>query len=722
MNASRREQGSIRRIAGWSVLALAVGLGSAAAAEDWPQFRGPRQDGTALAAGVAKAWPASGPVELWRRGLGAGFSSITAAGDRLFTLAAEGDVEVAVALSAADGKTLWRVELGKPFRLEFGDGPRSTPTVHGDRVYVVSSASRLMALDAATGARVWERDLTAYDPVPRYGYAMSPVVVDGLVIVEVGTKDLVDRAVAEAAAKAGPTPTPAPDATPDPAAAAARPRPIGAVAAFDAATGELRWRGGFAGPASYASPVIAELDGVRQLVYSRGTRVAGLGLDGTLLWEHETAPRSAIAIPVILPGDVVFVSTSDDSFGSLALRVKREAGGAWKVEPLWSERLMRNHFNASVRVGDHLYGFDNGTFRCLDAATGARRWAARGFGKGSLIAAGDLLFVLGDEGTLALVRATPESYQELGRVRALSGNSRAWTAPSLAGTRLYVRDHQELVAYEVGEKALAAAAAPVAPAAPAKGAASVVAPEAPAGDLAVEEILRRYAAARGGAPRWQQVKGLELRGTYRAFSERSDFVLLRQRALPADLFRLQYSVAGTPAIRAWDEAGAWLQHHFLSQTPLRVPGHKDMATYGPQMRREAIFAPPLLDPAAHGLVVEKAGRGEVNGAATIALKVSFPARDGQPAAVETWHLDPRTFLEVAVDSQVLDYTQGAQPFAQRAYYSDFRAVDGLMLPFRLELEFNARVEVMEVATAKVDPQLDAARFAMPPAPAKPAGQ
>jgi outer membrane protein assembly factor BamB len=720
MNA-RRGQETMRRIVGCGALALAVGLGAGTAAgEDWPQFRGPRQDGTAAAAGLARAWPASGPVEAWRRPLGAGFSSITAAGERLFTLAAEGDVEVAVAISAADGKTLWRTELGKPFRLEFGDGPRSTPTVHGDRVYVVSSASRLMALDAATGARVWERDLTAYDPVPRYGYAMSPVVVDGLVVVEVGTKDLVDRALAEAAAKAGPTPTPVPGATPDPAAAAARPRPIGAVAAFDAKSGELRWRGGFAGPASYASPVVAELGGVRQLVYSRGTRVAGLGLDGTLLWEHETAPRSAIAIPVILPGDVVFVSTSDDSFGSLAIRVRREAG-AWKTEPLWSERLMRNHFNASVRVGDHLYGFDNGTFRCLDAATGARRWAARGFGKGSLIAAGDLLFVLGDEGTLALVRATPESYQELGRVRALSGNSRAWTAPSLAGTRLYLRDHQDLVAYEVGEKALAAATTPAAPAAPAKGTATA-APAAAADDLALEEILRRYAEARGGATRWKQVKGLELRGTYRAFSERSDFVLLRQRATPADLFRLQYSVAGTPAIRAWDEAGAWLQHHFLSQTPLRVKGDKDMATYDPQMRREAIFAPPLLDPAAHGLSVEKAGRGEVNGAPTVALKVTFPAREGQPAAVETWHLDPRTFLEVAVDSQVLDYTQGAQPFAQRAYYADFRAVDGLMLPFRLELEFNARVEVMEVATAKVDPPLDASRFAMPPAPpAKPVG-
>lgn len=728
MNVHHRTFGRVghRAVLGGLTVALCV-AGAALAGEpaggEWPQFRGPGRDGTTTAAGLASAWPASGPVEVWRRTIGAGFSSVVVVGDRLFTLGADAGEEAVLAFAAADGKPLWRTALGKPFVLEFGDGARSTPTVHDGRLYVASSSSRLVALDVASGKVIWERDLTAYDAVPRYGYAMSPLVVDGLVVVEVGTKDLVDKAKAEAAAKAGPNPAPTPDASVDPAAAAAQPRPIGAVAAFDAVTGELRWRGGFPGPPSYASPVVAELAGVRQLVFSRGTRVAGLALDGTLLWDYETIPRSAIAIPVILPGDVVFVSTSDDAFGALALSVRRDAAGQWKVEPLWSERLMRNHFNASVRVGNEIYGFDNGTLRCLDARTGARRWAARGFGKGSLIAAGQLLFVIGDEGTLALVRATPESYQELGRVRALSGATKAWTAPSLAGGKLYLRDHQELVAYDVRQSALASAAATAAapasasgsPSGPATSPAARAAVATPAA-LGVGEIVQRYAAARGGAERWKQVRSLELGGTYRAFSERSDFTLQRLRAEPVDLFRLEYTVAGGPATRAWDETGAWLRHKFLSPTPLHVAGDKEMATYGPQMQREAHFAPLLLDPAAHGVTVEKAGSGEVNGATTIALKVTIPGTAGAAPAVETWHLDPRTFLEVAVDSQVLDYTQGDKPYAQRAYYGDFRTVDGITLPFRLELEFNARVEIMEVATAVVNASLDRSRFAPPPTP------
>ncbi|MCM2257430.1 MAG: PQQ-binding-like beta-propeller repeat protein [Vicinamibacteria bacterium] len=721
MNAHRRGSCGVGPVLGGLTVALCM-AGAALAGEpaggEWPQFRGPGRDGTASAAGLATAWPASGPVELWRRTIGAGFSAVTVVGDRLFTLGVDSGEEAVLAFAAADGKPLWRTALGKPFVLEFGDGARSTPTVQDGRLYVVSSSSRLVALDVATGKVIWERDLTAYDAVPRYGYAMSPLVVDGLVVVEVGTKDLVDKAKAEAAAKAGPNPAPTPDASVDPAAAAAaQPRPIGAVAAFDAKTGELRWRGGFPGPPSYASPVVAELAGVRQLVFSRGTRVAGLALDGTLLWDYETIPRSAIAIPVILPGDVVFVSTSDDAFGSLALSVRRDAAGQWKVEPLWSERLMRNHFNASVRVGNEIYGFDNGTFRCLDSKTGARRWAARGFGKGSLIAAGDLLFVIGDEGTLALVRATPESYQELGRVRALSGATKAWTAPSLAGGKLYLRDHQELVAYDVRQSALAsaAAAAPASASGPATSPAARAAATTPDA-LGVGEIVQHYAAARGGAERWKQVRSLELSGTYRAFSERSDFTLLRLRAEPTDLFRLEYSVAGGPATRAWDEKGAWLRHKFLSPTPLHVAGDKDMATYEPQMRREAVFAPLLLDPATRGITVEKAGSGEVNGTTTIALKVTIPGAAGAAPAVETWHLDPRTFLEVAVDSQVLDYTQGDKPYAQRAYYGDFRTVDGITLPFRVELEFNARVEIMEVAKAAVNAPLDRSRFAPPPKP------
>jgi outer membrane protein assembly factor BamB len=781
---SRRRRAACPAVSG--LLAFAVALSAAAAAEAasapaavaaallpaataesstpalaWNQFRGPGRDGRLPAdPGLAARWPESGPRELWRRPLGAGFATVLAAGDWAWTAAAEGEEEVLLAFDAATGEPRWRTVIGTPTRSEFGDGPRATPFLdlapaattaggRNPRLYTVTSTSRLVAVDAHTGAKLWEQDLTAYDPVPRFGYATSPVVVDGMVIVDVGTKDLVDRARAEAEAKlaaaggaaapaaAGEQPdSEAPDGAPPATEPPAFPPPVGSLAAFDAATGELRWRGGFPGPAGYSSPVLLTLGGVRQLVYSRGTQLAGLSLtDGSVLWRHPIDPRSAIAMPVPLGDDVLFTSASDDHAGGLAVRVTRQGDGSWQTATVWSERLMRNHFNSSVAVGDGVYGFDNGTFRCLDRATGAKRWAQRGFGKGSLIAAGELLYVLGDDGTLALVEASCEEYRERGRVQAMRGKT--WTSPTLAGGRLFLRDHDEIVAYDVRSAALTGTArGPVAASAAtgttaATPAASTAVEQALAGAeaLTVDQILARYATARGGHARWQAVKSLELGGRYRAFSEGSDFTLVRQRGNGQDLYRLDYRLPAGAAVRAVDPAaGPWLAHPFLTPDPLVVASIPDLAPYRYQMLREARFAPLLLDASALGLTIEKAGRGEINGRPTLMLQVRFPApaADTPAPAVpteETWHLDPQTFLEVAVDSQVVDFTQGPNPFLQRAYYADFRTVDGLVLPFRYDLEFNARYEAMEVATARVDGPIDPARFtAPPPPPPPPAGE
>jgi outer membrane protein assembly factor BamB len=549
-------------------------------ATTWPQFRGLRRDGTVAPTGLATAWPASGPRERWRRAAGSGFSTVVSDGARAYTAAAEGSEEVVFALDLRTGTPVWRTVVAEPAKTEFEVGPRSTPTLDGGRLNAVSSGSLLVALDAASGRVLWQQDLTRFEKVPRFGYAISPVVADGLVIVDVGTQDLVDAAAAAAvAAGTAPPTTSADPAEHGESAAVPKPEvpppppPVGSIAAFDAATGELRWRGGFAGPVGYSSPLVAEIGGVRQLVYSRGTHVSGLGLDGKVLWRHETAPRAAIAMAVPLAADVFFVSASDDSAGGLAIRVRRDAAGgpasAWTTEEVWSERLMRNHFNTSVRVGDGLFGFDNATFRCLDARTGERRWAQRGFGKGSLLAAGELLYVLADDGAVALVQATCDEhrgYRELGRVQATTG--KAWTSPSLAGGTLLVRDHDELVAYDVTAAGVAGAAAGVA-AADAAGASGAgrtgasAAPAAPrpasatpadvaaaeralaaAATLDVDAILARHAAARGGRERWRAAQRLTLRGIYRAFSETSPFTLERQRRADrsdrrlGDLYRL----------------------------------------------------------------------------------------------------------------------------------------------------------------------------------------
>ena len=283
-------------------------------------------------------------------------------------------------------------------------------------IYTASSAGRIVALSAADGSEVWSHDFPG--AAPRFGYSVSPLVDGELLLMESGGSEE------------------------DPG-----------ILAFDKTTGELKWSA-LKGPAGYSSPIVAEIGGVRQYIFYRrvGNEVVSLSTSGEVLWQHPTTALAVITTPIFYPPDRVFVASADDAMGGAMLRVSKGEDG-FSVEELWSDRLMRNHFNTSVLVDGHLYGFDNGTFRCLDAETGERKWSKRGFGKGSLLAAGNLLYVLSDGGVLALVQATPEGFVELGRVNAMSG--RAWSSPSLSAGRLYVRDFDEIVGYDVrGEGAV----------------------------------------------------------------------------------------------------------------------------------------------------------------------------------------------------------------------------------------------------------------------------
>lgn len=222
--------------------------------------------------------------------------------------------------------------------------------------------------------------------------------------------------------------------------------------------------------------------------------------------------------------------------------------------------------------------------------------------------------------------------------------------------------------------------------------------------LTAERVVARYREARGGVDAWRRLRALEMRGTCSAFSQRADCRLIRKRG---DLFRLDFALLGAPAIRARDAGGPWGVHKLLQPEP----GRWSLEAYLPQLEREAQFEPPLLDHAAKGIAVELLGRGELDGRPTIDLRLVFPG-----GREETWRLDADTYLEVAVDSQVVDYTQGDEPMAQRAFFDDFRPVGELVLPFRIDLEFGARLEEMIFREATLDPALDDAEFAPPAAP------
>ncbi len=371
---------------------------------EWPQWRGPNRDGHSPTTGLPQRWLAGEPKQLWRRPLGEGFSGIAVAGGRLFTQFAQDEDEFLVALDARDGREVWRSAMGKTLIDGNGNGPRATPAIAGGVVYALGSLGRLVAVAADDGRGIWQRDLVER---PSRGYCSSPLVEGGLLIVH------------------------------------GRPGDPAAVLAVDKATGETAWVAGEGHP-GYASPVAVTLGGKRQILSFIADGLVGLAADsGEELWRipWTTSYEINAADPIFLPPDRVFLSSGYGK-GALLVRV-RQSGEGFRVEELWRTKKMKNHLNSSVVVGEHLYGFDNATLRCIAAATGETLWGKRGLDKGSLITADGKLIVLGGKGVLAFVEATPEEYRELAKVQALEGQ--CWTSPTLAGRWLFLRNHQEIV-------------------------------------------------------------------------------------------------------------------------------------------------------------------------------------------------------------------------------------------------------------------------------------
>jgi outer membrane protein assembly factor BamB len=640
-----------------------------AAALDWPQFRGVNRDGVSAETDLPRSWPAEGPRVVWKRAIGEGYSGISVAGDRLYTMDSDGTTEYVLALEAGSGKEVWRVPAGPKLIDSMGNGPRTTPTLDEGTVYTMGSHGRLLALKAADGAKVWEVDLPqAFGAKrPNWGYSGSPLIDGDLLILEVGGKE--NRG----------------------------------VVAFEKATGKVRW-GALDGDAAYSSPVVMTIGGIKQYVVPRraGSQTVALRPDGSVLWTHP-GPFSVIASALFIPPDKVYVSGGDDA-GAVLMRIRTEGGKA-RVEELWKTRTMKNHFNNAVLVGDHLYGFDNATFKCLSVATGEPAWASRGLGKGSLLAAdGNLLIVLSDTGTLLLVEATPDAYTELARFQAMEG--KAWTAPTLANGRLYLRDNDEIVALEM--KVSGAKATPAPASIRTEGTGPALAREGSVtSSLSLEEIVARYEAARGGRERWRALRSIEMAGTFTSFSQKAPFTLRRKRP---NLYRFDSRVIQKEMILAQDAQGPWWLYPLYG---VDSPAKTEEPPAVVMTARDAEIEPALLGYREKGHKVVLAGRGDVNGQGTLRLELTR-----SNGWVETWHLDPRTYLEVAVDSKVFDYSQLPQEMQERAYFSDFRAVDGLVIPHRIEKEYGARHTVTVVERIRVNPEMEDRVFAMPAASAK----
>ncbi|MFP5289152.1 MAG: PQQ-binding-like beta-propeller repeat protein [Thermoanaerobaculia bacterium] len=382
---------------------------------DWPQYRGPQQNGVSLEKGLLRTWPESGPKVLWKKPIGSGFSTVTVAGGALYTMAVEGESETAYRLRESDGEVVWRVPLGPVFPETFGNGPRSSPTVDGDVVYVLSATGRLHALKTKDGARLWELDLVKElgSPTPSRGFAPSPLVDGDLLLLEAGGTE--GRA----------------------------------IVALDKKTGKIRWSA-LEGKPGYVTPLAVTIDGVRQYVFVRTMMgdIVSLLPDGKVHWQYKWKP-GAIASPLFLPPNRIFASASED-VGAVLLEIgKGEDGtpGGGTVKEVWSNRLMKNHFSSPVVYEGHIYGFDNASLKCLVAETGEQKWVHRGYGKGSLILADGLLYILSDQGQIILADATPAGFQEKAKVKVMEGKT--WTSPVLSHGRLYLRDEDEMIVLDV---------------------------------------------------------------------------------------------------------------------------------------------------------------------------------------------------------------------------------------------------------------------------------
>jgi outer membrane protein assembly factor BamB len=381
-----------------------------AASADWPQFLGPERNGSTSERAVPEAWKESGRLrERWRVAIGEGYSTVVVGGGRVYSMDTDGVSEYVFARDADDGAPLWRTATGKSSRDNYGGhGPRTTPTLDSNQLFVLSAEGKLLALEAATGRTQWTRDLAKdfrFRP-PAEGAASSPLVDGALVFAMVG-------------GASGPT-----------------------FGCFERATGRTLWTA-LDDRASYSSLVLFEIGGRSQLVGVTARRLVSLAPgDGSLLWSlpWETYDGVNVTTPILAGADRIFISSGYDQ-GATLVEVARD-----DARPVWRNREMKNHFNNSVHHRGVLYGFDMAILKAVDAGTGETLWRERGFGTGSLVVAGDHLVVLSDAGGIALVAPNRAALTVLERQQVMTGKT--WTPPSVAAGKIFLRNHELVIALE----------------------------------------------------------------------------------------------------------------------------------------------------------------------------------------------------------------------------------------------------------------------------------
>jgi outer membrane protein assembly factor BamB len=398
-------------------LVIFVVLGLApVAAQDWPQWRGPNRDGVVRGFKEPASWPMS-LTKRWNTEVGTGYATPLVVGERIYVFTRQGDDEVMTALDAASAKVIWRTSYPAPFKMNpatapHGPGPKSTPTFAGNRLFTLGISGIVSAFDAATGKRLWQKPAGPVEPL--YHTGQSPLVAGNLVILHVGGHD------------------------------------NGALTAFDAATGDVRWSWNGDGPA-YGSPLLFDLAGTPQVVTFTQKYFVGVSLEGgRLLWRRPfVTPSTTTSQTPILYKDMVIQTGRNN--GVTAFRVK-PGSGEWATTDAWHTDEVSTHMSDSVAIDNVLFGLshlNSGQYFALDLDTGKVLWKSdpRQAAHAAIQRAGNTIFSLEDDSELVVVRMNRERFDPVARYKVATTDT--WTQPVISGNRVLVKDISSLTLWTI---------------------------------------------------------------------------------------------------------------------------------------------------------------------------------------------------------------------------------------------------------------------------------
>ena len=381
----------------------------------FPQFLGPHRN-SLLPEGpeLARDWTSRPPEKLWRHPIGAGWSGFAIVGQRAVTLAQSGGDEVILCYELLTGKLLWsHSDPARYFTTIAGEGPRTTPAIAGEKVVTLGGTGILNCLDLSTGKVLWKKNIIddARSRMPEWGVAGSPLIQDGMVIV-------------------------------NPGGTGGR-----SLVAYRLDNGDIVWSGGD-DDASYSAPTAARLGDVSQiLIFDQHAIFGHDAADGRVLWRHPwDSHQPHVALPIVVKSDCLLVS-SGYGVGSELLRITRDASGNFNITRLWKTNRLKAKFNNPVTRDGYVYGLDDGVLACLDLSTGSLKWKDGRYGHGQFLLVRDLLLVTAENGEVALLDPEPDERRELSKFRALDGKT--WNPPALAGNLLLVRNDQEAACYRL---------------------------------------------------------------------------------------------------------------------------------------------------------------------------------------------------------------------------------------------------------------------------------